>query len=190
MPTTADFKKGLRILLDGQPFALIEHTVQSPSARGSSTLVKAKLRNILNGQFLEKTWKAGEMFEEPDLTYRQAQFLYADGDDLHFMDEESYEQFSIPRKTLGESALWLQDGMAVRAIHFQGNVATVELPKQIEVDVIETEPAVRGNTASGKVLKKATVAGGIEIQVPLYLEAGERIEVDVYEKRFIRRAGA
>jgi len=188
MPTTADFKKNLRILVDGAPCAIVEHTVQAPSARGSATLVRTKLRNLLTGQLLEKTFKAGESFPSPDLVYRQAQFLYRDGEDLHFMDEENYEQFSLPEDRIPDVAPWLVDGMVVRAIHFEGRVASVELPKTLTVEVLETEPAVRGNTASGKVMKKAKVAGGVEIMVPLYLEAGETIEVDPAEKRFIRRA--
>jgi len=188
VPTTADFKKGLRILLDGQPFALVEHTVQTPSARGSATLVKAKLRNLLDGQLVEKTFKSGASFEEPDLYYRAAQFLYVDDAAVHFMDEESYEQFSLPAEPLADVVPWLREGLVVRTLFFGGQPATFELPKTIEVEVVETEPAVRGNTASGKVLKRAVVAGGVEIQVPLYLEAGERIEVDPYERRFIRRA--
>ncbi len=190
MPSTADFKKGLRILVDAQPWAIVDHTVQTPSARGGATLVKAKLRNLLSGQFMERTFKAGEMFDDPALTFRQAQFLYSDQDDLHFMDQESFEQFSLPAETVGEIGRWLQSDMEVRAIHFNGEVAGVELPRVLTVRVLETEPAVRGNTASGKVLKRAVVANGVEIQVPLYLEAGEVIEVDPYDKRFIRRAGA
>lgn len=188
MPSTAEFKKGVRILLDGQPWAIVDHSVQTPSARGGATLVKAKLRNLLDGQFMERTFKAGEMFEDPALTFRQAQFLYADSADLYFMDQESFEQFSLSADTVGEMARWLRDDMEVRAIHFNGEVAGVELPRVLTVRVIDTEPAVRGNTASGKVLKRAVVAGGVEIQVPLYLEAGELIEVDPYERRFIRRA--
>ena len=143
MPSTADFKKGFRILVDGQPWALVEHTVQSPSARGGATLVKTKLRHLLNGQFMEKTFKAGEMFEEPDLNFRQARFLYADSEDVYFMDEESFEQFSLPLETVSDIAVWLQEDMVVRAIHFEGKVASIELPKVIEVEVQETEPAAR-----------------------------------------------
>ena len=189
MPTTADFKKGTRILVDGQPWAVVEHTVQTPSARGGATLVKSKLRNLLNGQFAERTFKAGEAFDDPSLVFRQAQFLYADADEMHFMDQESFEQFSLSIESLDEIAPWLQDGMQVRAIQFNDLIASIELPRVLTVEVLETEPAVRGNTASGKVLKRAVVAGGVEIQVPLYLEAGETIEVDPYERRFIRRAG-
>lgn len=187
MPTTADFKKHTRILLDGEPYAVVDHVLQTPSARGSATLVRTRLRHLLNGQLLEKTFKAGEAFESPDLNYRPAQYLYDDGDAVHFMDEESYEQFSLPRDAIADAVPWLVDGIVVRAVHFRGNVATIELPQTLEVDVLDTEPAVRGNTVSGKVTKKATVAGGAEIQVPMYLEAGERIEVDPREGRFIRR---
>jgi elongation factor P len=187
MITTADFKKGLRILMDGDPWAVVEHTTQTASARGSSTLVKARLRNLLTGAIADKSFKSGEGFDEPDLFYRQAQFLYNDGTDLHFMDEESFEQFSLPLESLADTAPWLREGLVCRSIVFQGKVAAVELPKTLEVEVVDTEPAVRGNTASGKVLKRAVVADGVEIQVPLYLETGETIEVDPYEKRFIRR---
>jgi len=93
------------------------------------------------------------------------------------MDEESFEQFSLPRDRNEDARPVALEGLVVRAVSFQGQIAAIELPKVLEVDVLETEPAVRGNTASGKVLKRATVAGGVEIQVPLYLESGERIEV-------------
>lgn len=189
MISTSDFKRNLRILVEGQPYAILEHTVQTATARGSQTLVRAKLRHLLTGAFVEKSWKNGEMFDEPDLMFRQAQFLYRDGDDLHFMDDESYEQFHFPAEDLGEMVPWLVDGQAVRAIHFEGRVATIELPKVLEVEVTDTEPAVRGNTASGKVLKRAVVANGAVVEVPLFVESGERIEVDPLESRFIRRAG-
>lgn len=188
MITTADFKKGTRLLFEGEPWAVAEHTIQSPSARGGQTLVKTRLRHLLSGAIADKTFKAGTAFDEPDLFYRQAQFLYADDSDLYFMDEESFEQFSLPAEPLAAMAPWMNEGLIVRAVFFQGQVASVEIPKVLRVQVRETEPAVRGNTASGKVLKRALVAGGVEIQVPLYLEAEEWIEVDPYEKRFIRRA--
>jgi len=188
VPTTADFKKNFRILVDDEPYAIVETTQQSPSARGSATLVKVKMRNLLTGQMADRTFKAGESFDSPDLTYRQAQFMYGDSDALHFMDDESFDQFEVPLHGSEHLAPWLVDGTPVRAIHFRGTVAAVELPQTLEVEVTDTEPAVRGNTASGKVLKKATLAAGAEIQVPLFVETGQRIEVDPNEKRFIRRA--
>ena len=188
MLTTADFKKGLRILVEGEPYAVMEYTVQSPSARGSATLVKAKVRNLLSGAVFEKTFKAGERFDPPDILRRPVQFLYRDGGDFHFMDTESYEQFHMPAEKIGDDAGWLTDGLGVHSIVFNAQVVNVELPRFLTVEVLETEPAVRGNTASGKVLKEATVAAGATVKVPLYLEAGESIEVDIEERRFVRRA--
>ncbi len=188
MLTTSDFKVGLRILLDGDPYVIMEYTVQSPSARGASTLVRARVRNLLTSAVFDRTFKSGEKFDPPDLARRATQFLYRDGDDLHFMDAESYEQFHLPVEQLGEAARWLSDGLGLHSIVFNGRVVNVELPRFMEVEVLETEPALRGATASGKSVKDAKVAGGAVIKVPVYLEAGERIEVDIEEGRFVRRA--
>jgi elongation factor P len=188
MLSTADFKKGLRILVEGEPFQIMEYNVQTPSARGSATLVKAKVRNLLSGAVFDRTFKAGERFDPPDLLRRPVQFLYRDGDDFHFMDTESYDQFHLGTEKIGDGARWLTDGLALHSTVFNGQVVNVELPRFMEVEVLETEPAVRGNTASGKVLKEAKVAAGATIKVPLYLEAGERIEVDIEERRFVRRS--
>ena len=188
MLTTADFKKGLRILIEGAPYAIIEYSVQSPSARGSATLVKAKVRNLLSGAVFDKTFKSGDRFDPPDILRRAVQFLYRDGDEFHFMDTESYEQFHLDLETIADGAAWLTDGLDLHSIVFNGSVVNVEIPRFMAVEVLETEPAVRGNTASGKVLKEARVAAGAVIKVPLYLEAGERIEVDIEECRFVRRA--
>ena len=188
MITTADFKKGLRILIDDEPYSIVDYTVQTPSARGAATLVRAKVRNYLTGAVFDKTFKSGEKFDAPDLQRRAVQYLYRAGDDLHFMDDESYEQLQLPAEQLGDTARWLADGMAVHAIVFNGRVVTVELPRFLEVEVVETEPGLRGVTASGKSFKDAKVTGGAVIKVPLYIEAGERIEVDTEELRFVRRA--
>jgi len=188
MLTTADFKKGLRILIDGEPYSVVDYTVQTPSARGAATLVRAKVRNYLTGAVFDRTFKSGEKFDAPDLQRRAVQFLYRDGEDLHFMDNESYEQFQLPAEQLGDAAGWLSDGMGVHAIVFNGQVVNVEVPRFLEVEIVETEPGLRGVTASGKSFKDATVRGGAVIKVPLYIEAGERIEVDIEELRFIRRA--
>lgn len=187
MLTTADFKKGLRILIDGEPYLVVDYTVQTPSARGAATLVRAKVRNILSGAVFDRTFKSGEKFDAPDLARRGVQFLYRDGDDLHFMDTESYEQFRLSEQQAGGAAAWLVDGMALHALVYEGRVVQIELPRFLEVEVVETAPAIRGATASGKSFKDATVAGGTSIKVPLYVEPGERIEVDVEELRFIRR---
>jgi len=187
MITTSDFKKGLRILIDREPFELMDYTVQTPTARGSATLVRAKIRNILTGAVFDRTFKAGEKFEPPDLQLRPVQFLYRDGDDFHFMDNDSYEQFQLDEDHLGEQARWLTEGTALRSVIFNGSVVGVELPQFIEMEITETEPAVRGDTASGRVMKEAVLPTGATVRVPLYMERGERILVSTETGEFVKR---
>jgi len=187
MFSTGDFKKGLRILIEREPFEVMDYTVQTPTARGSATLVKAKVRNILTGSVFDRTFKSGEKFSEPDLMLRPVQFLYRDGSDFHFMDNESYEQFHLNEEQLGDQTRWLTDGAALRSVIFNSKVAGVELPQFMEFEIQETEPAVRGDTASGRVMKDARIATGAVVKVPLYMEAGERILVATESGEFVKR---
>jgi len=187
MISTADFKKGLRLLIDGEPFALMDYTFQSPTARGSATLVRSKVRNILTGAVFDRTFKSGERFEEPDLQMRPVQFLYRDGTDLHFMDTESYEQFHLTDEQAGDAAQWLTDGAALMSVIFNESVAGIELPQFMEFEIVETEPAVRGDTASGRVMKDSRIATGAVVKVPLYMEAGEHILVATQTGEFVKR---
>lgn len=188
MLTTADFKKGLAILIEGEPYVIMDYTVQTPSARGSATLVRIKARNVITGQVFDRTFKAGDKFEEPDLERRKINFLYGEGDDFHFMDEESYEQFHLDRAALGDAARWLSEGITLRSIVFQGRVLGVELPQFVELEVVETGPGGRSDMASGKVTKPATLSNGTSIRVPVYLGAGERVLVDTTTGEFVKRA--
>jgi elongation factor P len=187
--TTADFKKGLAILVEGQPYLILEYSVQTPSARGSATLVRIKARNIITTQVFDLTFKAGEKFGEPDLQRRKINFMYAADDEFHFMDEESFEQFHLTREALGEVAQWLAEGVTLRSIVFEGRVVGVELPQFVEFDVAETGPGGRSDMASGKVTKPATLSNGTTIRVPVYLGAGERVLVDTTTGEFVRRVG-
>jgi elongation factor P len=190
MLTTGDFKKGLRILIEREPYEVMDYTVQTPTARGSATLVRTKVRNILTGSVFDKTFKSGEKFEEPDLVMRTVQFLYKDGSDFHFMDLESYEQFHLPGEQVGDHGQWLTDGASLRSILFNGSVAGIELPQFMEFDIESTEPAVRGDTASGRVMKDAVLPTGAVVKVPLYMEAGERILVSTQTGEFVKRISA
>ena len=189
MLTTADFKKGLAILVEGQPYVIMDYSVQTPSARGSATLVRAKARQVITGQVFDMTFKAGEKFAEPDLQRRKSTFLYVGGDDFHFMDEDSYEQFHMERDALGEAARWLREGITLRSIVFEGRVVGVELPQFVEMKVSETGPGGRSDMASGKVTKSALLENGTSIRVPVYLEAGETVVVDTTTGEFVKRAG-
>jgi len=187
MLTTSDFRKGLAILVEGQPYVIMEYSVQTPSARGSATLVRIKGRNVITGQVLDMTFKSGEKFEEPDLERRKINFLYAEGDDYHFMDEESFEQFHLDRTRLQETTRWLREGITLRSVVFQGSVVGIELPQFVELKVVETGPGGRSDMASGKVTKPATLENGTSIRVPVYLEGGETVMVDTTTGEFVRR---
>jgi elongation factor P len=187
MLTTADFKKGLQILIDGTPYLIMDYTVQTPSARGAATLVRAKVRNILSGAVFDKTFKSGEKFDEPDVEEREAQFLYASGDEYQFMDQESFEQFTRTREELGEMVHFLAEQTLVKSILFNGVVVNIELPQFVEFEVTSVEPATRGDTATGKALKDASIATGATVKVPLYLNAGEKILVDTSTGEFVKR---
>ena len=187
MLTTADFRKGLAILVEGQPFIIMEHSIQTPSARGSATLVRIKGRNVITGQVLDMTFKSGEKFEEPDLERRKITFLYGDGDEFHFMDEQSFEQFHLDREALQETARWLREGVTLRSIVFEGRVLGIELPQFVEMKIVETGPGGRSDMASGKVTKAATLENGTQIRVPVYLDGGETVMVDTKTGEFVRR---
>ena len=187
MLTTGDFKKGLAILVEGQPYLIMEYSVQTPSARGSATLVRIKGRNVITGQVLDMTFKSGEKFEEPDLERRKINFLYADGDAYHFMDEESFEQFHLDREKLQDTTRWLREGVTLRSVVFQGSVVGIELPQFVDFKIIETGPGGRSDMASGKVTKPATLENGTSIRVPVYLEGGEMVMVDTTTGEFVKR---
>lgn len=187
MISTSDFKRGAQILVDGQPYTVLEYSVQSPSARGAATLYRTKIRHILTSQVLEKVFKAGDKFDEPDVEQRDAQYLYEGGGEYNFLDQESFEQFAFPAEALGDAVGFLAENTIVKSTIYNGEVVSVELPQFVEVDVVEVESASRGDTAAGKVMKDAKIATGATVRVPLYLDSGERILVDTTTGEFVKR---
>ena len=182
MITTSDFKKGLRIELDGAPWTIVTTHTQTPSARGAATLVKARIKNVLTGQVADKTFRAGEKFTEPDLMFAPAQFLYDQREEserlYHFMDSKTYEQFELRTSDLGDTTNYLIEGIEVRAVVYNGNVVGIELPQFVELDVDTVDPGSKGDTASGAVLTTAHITNGLTVQVPLYVKGGDTIRVD------------
>lgn len=190
MIVTSDFKRGLAILVEGKPFIIMDYSVQTPSARGAATLVRVKARSVLTGQVMDMTFKAGEKFGEPDLERRKIGFLYAEGDDFHFMDEQSFEQFHLTREALGDDVRWLREGISLTSIVFEGKVIGIEVPQFVEFEVVETGPGGRSDMASGKVTKSATLSNQTQIRVPVYLEAGETVLVDTTTGEFVKRVSS
>jgi elongation factor P len=187
MITANELKRGSRIEIDGDPFLVMGVQVQSPSARGASTLVKAKVRNLKSGNVFDRTFKASDKVIEAQIELRPVQYLYNDGDGYHFMDTGSYEQFALNAEALGDDAGYLTDGLAgTRSVVFKGTVMNVELPQSVVLKIRETDPAVKGATAHAQT-KPATLETGLVIQVPAYLESGETVQVDTTEGRFMAR---
>ena len=188
MISTGDFKKGTRILVDGEPYAIDNLSVQTPSARGASTLVRCKLRNIVSGALLERTFKGGEKFEVPDVSLRKVQFLYDDGESCHFMETETYEQFALANDGIEDLRAWFVEEMQLDSVLWDGRIVGVSLPMHVEAVVDIVGGGSRGDTAGGKNLKEATLTNGLTIKVPLFIETGEKILVDPTTGDFVRRA--
>ena len=188
MVSTSDFKKHLRILIDGDPYSILDVHVQSPSARGASSLSKIRVRNLRTGQVLDKTFRGGDKLPEPNLELRPVQFLYGDGEAWHFMDTQSYEQFALREDEVGDVAGYLKEGLeSIRSVVFNGQVISIDLPTTVVLRVEETGPVLKGATAQAQT-KPAKLETGLTIQVPSYLESGELVQVDTREARFVSRA--
>jgi len=187
MFTTSDFKKGLVIQLDGAPCLIIDVAFQSPSARGANTMVKTKYRNLITSQVLEKTFRSGDKVDEADFERHKGQYLYADGSNGVFMDLENYEQFEVTEEQFSPIAPFLLEGTEVILGLFQGRLVNVDLPMVVELLVTETAPALKNATAQAQT-KEAVLETGLRLQVPPYLESGEKIKVDTRDGRFISRA--
>jgi elongation factor P len=186
--STGDFKRGLRILVDGDPYVILDVFVQTPSARGASSLTKVKVRNLRTGQVFDRTFRGGDRVEEPNVQLRPVQFLYRDADGFHFMDSQSYDQFALRAEELEEAAGYLTEGLAgIRSVVFDERVLSVELPNMVVLKVVDTAPALKGATASAQT-KPATLETGLVVQVPAYVESAELVQVDTRDGRFVKRA--
>ena len=183
-----DIKRKMYFEYENAPYNCLEVEVSRPTARGGQTLVRIKMRNLVSRAVFDKTFKAGEKFEEPDLIVVPAAFLYADAIGYHFMDQDSYEQLTLRGDMLGDDTQLLVDNLVVQVQKFNGNPIGVQFPPHIELTVTSTEPGARGNTASGSVTKTATTETGLEVQVPLFIKEGEKIKVHSETREFAGRA--
>lgn len=186
MISTSDFKKGTRVELDDEPWILLDVASQSPSARGATTLIKTKMRNLVTGAFSARTFKSGERFPEPDLEKKPAQYLYTDGEHYHFMESETYEQFAMTADEVGDAVDYLTENLEVTMQLYNARPIAVEVPSTMELLITDCEPAVRGDTVNA-VTKAATLETGLVVQVPMFVENGERIKVDTREGRYLSR---
>jgi elongation factor P len=183
-----DVKRKMFFEFENIPFVCLEAEVSSPTARGGQTLVRLKMRNLLNRSVFDKTFKAGERFKEPDLQMVPASYLYNDGSGFYFMDQENFETLTLSVETMGDALDFLVEGAIIQMHMYNGNPIGLQLPPHVELTVTYTEPGARGDTASGSVTKTAKLETGIEIRVPLFIKEGEKVKVSTETREFAGRA--
>jgi elongation factor P len=183
--STNQFRNGMHIGLDGGVWRILEFQHVKPGKGGA--FVRSRLRNLDSGAVVDKTFRAGEKFPRVHTEVKNVQYLYDSGDDVVFMDTETYEQFTLARDSVSDALPYLEPSSTVQVLWVDGRPAGVQLPAAVELAVSETEPGVRGDTVSN-VSKPAKLETGAVVQVPLFVNVGDRIKVDPREGRYISRA--
>jgi elongation factor P len=186
MLSTNQFRNGNHIDVDGTIFKIVEFQHVKPGKGGA--FVRTKLRRASDGNVIDRTFRAGEKFRAVRTEVRRMQFLYKDGTDAHFMDTESYEQLTIPESTLADPLRFMKESDEVEVLYIDDQPADVQLPSAIDLTVSQTEPGLRGDTASGGGTKPAVLETGAPIQVPLFVNVGDRVRVDTRTGDYVSRA--
>jgi elongation factor P len=183
-----EIKRRMYFEHDGAPFHCIDVEISRPTARGGQTLVRIKMRNLLTRAVFDKTFKAGEKFKEPDLEMIPASYLYGGDDGYHFMDQNTFDTLTLGSDMIGGDRELLSENMIVQIQKYNGRPIGVQLPQHVELSVSATEPAVRGDTATGGATKIAILETGLQVRVPLFIEEGERVRVHAETREFAGRA--
>lgn len=186
MISTNQFKNGAHIEVDGTIYKILDFQHVKPGKGGA--FVRTKLRRTTDAAVIDKTFRAGEKFRAIHTESRKMSFLYTDGSDAHFMDLESFEQIAIPEKSVEQSLRWMKPNDEVDLLFIDGKPADISLPSSVELEIRETEPGLKGDTASGGGNKPATLETGATIQVPLFINIGDRVRVDTRSGDYMSRA--
>ena len=186
MISTNQLKSGNHIEVDGTIFKVLEFQHVNPGK--GAAFVRTKLRRTSDGNVIDQTFRAGEKFRSIRTEVRRMQFLYRDGEDAHFMDSESYEQLTIPQASIEDDLQWTKENDEVEVLYIDNQPGALQLPSAVDLEVTQTEPGLRGDTASGGGNKPATLETGTTIQVPLFVDVGERVRVDTRTGKYVSRA--
>ncbi len=173
---------------ENAPFFCMDSDISTPTARGGQTLVRLKMRNLLTSAVLDKTFKAGDKFKEPDLQLVPVSYLYSDGDGSYFLDQDNFETLTLPAEVVGNALDLLVEGTLLHLQKYNGNPISLQLPMFVELEVAEAEAAVRGDTSSGSGTKMATLQTGFKIRVPLFIKQGEKVKITTETREFSGRA--
>lgn len=181
---TSEFKKGLKVLIDGEPWLMVETEFMKPGK--GQAVYRVKLKNLIRGNVVDRTYRSGDSIEAADVTEAALQYMYNDSKNWYFMNQETYEQYAIPKEVLADAALFLKEGMQVDVTFWGDRPIAVSLPKHVELEVTYCEPAARGNTATN-VQKPATLETGIQINVPAFVNVGDIVRVDTRTHEYVER---
>jgi elongation factor P len=184
--STNQFKNGTHIDVDGTVFKIVEFQHVKPGKGGA--FVRTKLKRATDGAVIDKTFRAGEKFRPVRTENRKMQFLYSDGSDAHLMDLETFEQISVPETSVEEALQWIVPNENVEVLYVDQEPADLQVPSAVELAVTETEPGVRGDTASGGGDKPAVLESGVTVRVPLFVNVGDRVRVDTRTGEYVSRA--
>ncbi len=185
MYSTTDFRNGLKIEFGGEPYVIVYFQHVKPGKGGA--FVRTKLKNLKTGSVLEHTFRSGDKVDKPDLDEREMQFMYTMENAYHFMDTTTFEQIYLDEDHMGDAANYMIENLPVKILFFRGEPIGIDLPIFIQLQIVETEPGVRGDTVSGAT-KAAKLSSGAVVQVPLFLNVGDRIKVDTRTGTYIERA--
>ncbi len=185
MISVNDFKTGLTVEVDGDIYTVLEFQHVKPGK--GAAFVRSKLKNLRNGNIVEKTFRAGETISRAMIENRDVSYLYASGQEHTFMDNETFDQFTLTSDQLKWELNFLKENMNVKIVSYQGEIIGINLPNSVELKVIETEPGIKGNTATGAT-KNAKVETGLNVQVPLFINEGDVLLIDTREGKYISRA--
>jgi elongation factor P len=182
--STNEFRSGLRIIIDGDPCVIVENEFVKPGK--GQAFNRVRIKNLKTGKTVDKTFKSGESVEAADVMDTEMQFLYADGEFWHFMEPDSFEQFAADENAVGDSKDWITDGDMCAITLWNNSPLIVSAPNFVELEITETDPGVKGDTASGGV-KPATLSTGAVVRVPLFVDQGEIIRVDTRSREYVSR---
>jgi elongation factor P len=182
-----NIKRKTMFELENAPYVCLDSDISTPTARGGQTLVHLKMRNLLTSAVFEKTFKANDKFKEPDLQLVPASYLYSDNDGSYFLDQESYETLTLDEGMMGNALDLLIEGTMIQLHKYNGNPIGLQLPMFVELDVVEAEPAARGDSSSGSGTKMVKLETGLEIRVPPFIKQGEKVKIATENREFAGR---
>lgn len=184
MYSTTDFRKGLKIEFNGEPYVIVDFQHVKPGKGGA--FVRTRLKNLITGNVIDHNFRAGEKVPIPELEEKEMQYLYSESDEYYFMDTNTYEQIMLTKDQLGDAVGYLQEQILVKVLYFKGKPIGVEVPTFVELKVVDTEPGIRGDTVSGGS-KPAVLETGKVVQVPLFINVGDIIKIDTRTGSYVER---